>query len=138
MEADVDFDQDVEPPPRVLHRLGPAARDLEMIDDDRDRRAIHQGDDARRVGGIHRVRQPNVLDARLSEDLCLAELGAEDADGAAIDLPRRDNRRFVGLGVRAKPSRRIASCWIRSMLRIARAWSIRTGVGRSESCIGDV
>ena len=42
MKADVHFDQHVERAPGAPHRVRPAARDLQVIDDDRDRRAIHQ------------------------------------------------------------------------------------------------
>ena len=42
MEADVHLDQHVERASGRAHRLGPAARDGQVIDDDRDRRAVHQ------------------------------------------------------------------------------------------------
>ena len=50
--------------------------------------------------GIDGIGQTDVCDAGVDEHFRLADLGAADADRAAVDLPFRDDRRLVGLGVR--------------------------------------
>ena len=59
-----------------------------------------------RVRRVDRIGQPDVGDAGVDEHLGLADLRAADADRAALDLPSRDDRRFVGLGVRTQPKAR--------------------------------
>src|SRR5439155_18441888 len=106
VEADVDFDEHVEHAAGAPHRLRPPARDFQMVDDDRDRGAIHQRDQSRRVRRAHRVRQADVVDAGADEHLRFTDLRAADADGAAIDLPRGDDGRLVGLGMWTQPKSR--------------------------------
>src|SRR4029453_7839177 len=83
-----------------------------MIDDERQASAIEQRDHAIGVRWIDRIGQPDVLEAGVSEHFRLAQLGAADAGGAVIDLPFRDERALVRLGVRTQsqrvPLRRIA------------------------------
>ena len=74
-----------------------------VIDDDRHRRAVHQRHQPRGVRRVHRIGQADVVDAGVGEHFGLAELRAADADGAALDLPARDDRRLVRLGVRPEP-----------------------------------
>ena len=83
---------------------------------------------------IERIGQPDVRDAGLGEHLGLAELRAADADGAALDLPARDQRALVRLGVRTEANAAsVAAACIRSRLRSALARSIRTAGVRSDS-----
>ena len=62
--------------------------------------ALEQRQHARRVDRVDRVGQPDVGEPCLGKHFGLAELGAADADRAAVDLPARDQRALVGLGVR--------------------------------------
>ncbi len=103
MKADVHLDQHVHTPPRAHHRIRPLSRHGRVIDDERQARAIEQGDHAVRVRGIQGIRQPDVGDTALGEYFGLAEFRAADADGAAGDLPAGDDRALVRLGVRTQP-----------------------------------
>jgi len=107
MEADVDLDEHVEHRAGSGHRRRPAARDLEVVDDDRESRLLQQRHDARRIGGMHRVGQPDVLNPRVGHHLGLAELRAADAGGAGVDLPARDHRALVSLAVRSQAHARV-------------------------------
>jgi hypothetical protein len=102
MEPDVHFDQHVERAAGALHRVRPAAGDVEMIDDDRDRRVVHQRQEARGVDRVDRIRQPDVVDARGDEHFSLADFRAADTHRATLDLPPRDHQRLVRLGVGTK------------------------------------
>ena len=64
MEADVDLDQHVERAPGALHRLRPAARDVQVIDDERDRARDPSAPAARRVRRVNRIRQADVCRCR--------------------------------------------------------------------------
>ena len=90
MEADVDFDEHVEVAGRSLHRVRPLSSDAEVIDDDRDRRTIHQGDHPGGVRRVDRIRKANIADTLRREHLGLAELRAADANRTAVDLPLSD------------------------------------------------
>ena len=104
MEADVHLDQHVErSAPRVTAQRRPRPRHRRIVDDERQRDAIGQREHAIGVDRVERIGQPDVGDARVGEHLGLAELGAADADRAALDLHPRDLRRLVGLGVRPQP-----------------------------------
>ena len=100
MKADVDLDQHVDLPAGAAHHPRPAARDVEVVDDEGEARAIEQREDAIGVDRVQRIGQPDVGNATLGEHLRLAELRAADADGAASDLRQREVRALVGLGVR--------------------------------------
>ena len=102
MEADVDLDQHLGALAGRRHRLRPAARDGEVVDDERDVRPLLQRQHAAGVGRRQRVGQADVGDAGVDEHLGLAELGAADAGGAGVDLPGGDHRALVRLGVRAQ------------------------------------
>jgi len=106
MKADVNFDEHVERASGALHRVRPAAHDERMVHDDRDRRAIHQREQPRRVRRVHRIGQPDVGDAGANENLGLADLRATDAGRTGANLPTRDDRRLVGLGVGAESNAR--------------------------------
>ncbi len=76
------------------------ARDIEVVDDEREPRAIEQLEDAVGVGRVDRVGQPDVVDAGRGKDFRLAELGAAHADRAPRNLHAGEVRRLVRLGVR--------------------------------------
>jgi hypothetical protein len=72
-----------------------------VADQDELAHAPVQRDDARDAGvAHHRRRQENRIDPGRCQCFGLAELGAADADRAAIDLPARDDRRLVCFRVR--------------------------------------
>ncbi len=100
VEPDVDLHEDVEDPAGALHRVRPSARHREMIDDDRDDRAIHQRDHTRRIERVDRIGQAHVGDAGVDEHFGLADLRAANAGGAALDLPPGNDGGFVRLRVR--------------------------------------
>ena len=103
VKAHVNLHQHVDAAPGAGHRLGPRPRDRRVIDDERQRSLLEQGDDAIGVDGVDRVGQPDVGEAGVGEHFGFAKLGAADADSAAIDLPPRDDRALVGLRVRPHP-----------------------------------
>jgi hypothetical protein len=84
----------------LRHRVRPAARDVQVIDDERQRRLFEQLQHPRRVDWIDRIGQSNVGEPGIGEHFGLAEFGAADADGAAVDLPARHHRALVGLRMR--------------------------------------
>ena len=100
MKADVHLDQHVDLALVHAHQARPAPRDIEVVDDEREPRAIEELEDAGGVGRVDRVGKPDVVDAGRGEDFGLAELRAADADRAARDLHAREVRRLVRLGVR--------------------------------------
>src|SRR5688572_9175325 len=82
-----------------------------MIDDEGEARAVEQRNYAVGVRRIDRVGEPDVADARVSEHFRLTEFRAADANGAAVELPTRDDWALVRLGVRTKANAaRIRRC----------------------------
>jgi hypothetical protein len=71
-----------------------------MIDDERQMRAIEQRNQPISVVWIEWIGKPDVGDAVAGEHFRLAKLGAADANGAAVDLPPRDDRTLMRFGVR--------------------------------------
>ena len=57
------------------------------------------------IDGIDGIGQPDVRDAGVGEDFGLGQLRAADADRAGLDLPARDDRTLVRLGVRPQRAR---------------------------------
>src|SRR5262249_13208493 len=92
VKANVHLDENVEASLCRLHPGGPSTGDVEMIHDRRDRRAVHQLQDPRRLHRLQRIRNANIRDSTLREDLRFADLRAADSGGAAIDLPAGDRR----------------------------------------------
>ncbi len=92
MKADVNLDEHIKDATGATHRLRPPPRDGQVIDDDRERGALHQGEHAGGVRRIHRIGQPDVVDAGRRHHLGFADLGAADPGRAPLDLPPRDRR----------------------------------------------
>ena len=86
--------------PARRHCVGPRARDVEVVDDEREVGALEELQHARRVDRADRVGHTDVGEPCRGKHLGLAELGAADADRAAVDLPARDQRALMGLGMR--------------------------------------
>ncbi len=103
MEADVDLDQHVDLAARVRECAGPRARDIEVVDDERETHAIGERHRPPRVDWMNGIREPDVLDPGVGERLRFAELRAADPDRPARDLPPRDRRRLVRLRMRPQP-----------------------------------
>src|SRR5262245_50212946 len=103
MKSHVDFDENIDLTARTRQLFGPGACDVEMIDDEREARAIEESDQAWGVHRMERVWNPDVFDARIDEHFNLAQLRAADADGAALDLPPGDERALVRLRMRPHP-----------------------------------
>jgi hypothetical protein len=100
VEADIDFNQDVECSSGQAHGLRPAARDQQVVDDDRDGGAVHQTEDAFGVGRMDGIGQADVRDAGGGEDFRFPNFRTADTGGASVDLPAGDSRRLVRLDVR--------------------------------------
>ena len=92
MKADVNLDEHVEGATGAMHRLRPRPRHGQVIDDDRERGALHQGEHAGGVRRIDRIGEPDVADAGRRHHLGFADLGATDPGRAPLDLPLRDRR----------------------------------------------
>ena len=103
VQPDVHLDQHVHLAAGGGHRRGPAARDVEVVHDEREMSPIEERDQPIGVGRVERVGEPDVADAGVGKDLGFAELRATDADGALRDLQPRDFDGLVGLRVRAEP-----------------------------------
>jgi hypothetical protein len=73
-----------------------------MIDDEREPGAVEKIDDPFGVGGMERIRQPDVFDACLGEDLGLTKFRAADPCGAAGDLAACEFDALMGLRVWTK------------------------------------
>ena len=101
MKPDVNFHEHVELPLRGDHRRRPRRRHVAVVHDDRQpHAAIEQRDDARGVGGIDRIGQPDVANAGLGKHFSLAKLRAAHANRTGIELHLRDDRALVCLRVR--------------------------------------
>jgi hypothetical protein len=100
MESDVHLDQHVHASSRGRDRRGPAPRNFQVIDDEREIGARQESEHAWGVDGMNRVGKSDVSEAGGGKHLGFAQLGAANADGAAIDLPARHFGALVSLGVR--------------------------------------
>ena len=103
MKADVNFHEHIELPFRGDHRGRPRRGHVAVVHDDREANpAIEQRNDARGVGGIDRIGQPDVGNTRLGEHFSLAELRAAHASRAGVELHLRNGRALVRLRVRSQ------------------------------------
>src|SRR5262245_43599782 len=102
MKADIDLDENVDLSSGACHAVRPLLRDAGMIDDEGELRASEQPDHTIGVRWINRIGKSYVLESGSGKDFRFAQLRAADADRAVIDLPRRDQRALVGLGMRAQ------------------------------------
>ena len=87
MKADVNLDEHIKDATGATHRLRPRPRHGQVIDDDRERGALHQGEQAGSVRRIDRIGQPDVADAGRRHHFGFADLGAADPGRAPLDLP---------------------------------------------------
>jgi hypothetical protein len=104
METNIDFDEHVHRTSGGSESCRPGTRHVHVIDDERQRRAFEQGDHARSVDGIDRVRQPDIGESRIGKDFGFAKLGAADTNGTAVDLPAGNHRTLVRFRVWAQPN----------------------------------
>src|SRR5207249_4438567 len=107
VKSTVHLDQHVKRAARFAHRIGPAARDVGVVDDDRDGGTIHERAETGGIRRLNRVRQTDVGNPGADEHLRLADLRAADAGRAAFDLPPGHDRRLVSLRVGAEAYARL-------------------------------
>ena len=100
MKADINLHQHVGLFASANHRLRPLLRHGQMIDDERELGPVEQRDHPVGICGTERIRQPDVRDTCIRKHFRLAKLRAANANGAAFQLPSRDERTLVCLGVR--------------------------------------
>ena len=102
--ADVDLQHHVERAARGPEGLGQRARAVQAVDADRQAHAVRKREQpASLVLADRGVGEKHVVEARLGEDLGLADLGERQAACARRALQRRDRGALVGLGVRPQP-----------------------------------
>ena len=108
-----------------------------MIDDERQVGAAEKCNHAIGIGRIERIGKSNVRDSRAGEDFGFTKLGAANPNGAALDLPLRNQRALMRLrceGASRIPRWFAASC-ILAMLRRTLARSIRIAGVRRDSTV---
>src|SRR6478672_4303478 len=86
VQPDVHLDQNVHLAAGGGHRRGPAARDVEVVHDEREMSPIEERDRAIGVGRVEWIGEADVTDAGGGEHLGFAELRATDAHRAPGEL----------------------------------------------------
>jgi hypothetical protein len=97
METDVDLHEHIKRTTGAANDTRPRVRHFNMVDDDGDGPAVHQSQDAWRIGRIDWIGKTDVDDARGRHHLGLSHFRAADAYRATVDLPLRNDRRLMRL-----------------------------------------